>query len=134
NQIMAAENHRTPQIGAKDMAAIERLEVFAAQVAVPGLQLFAVVARPAGNIEGLFIHIRRIDLDSAAKFLSPQGLGKHHRGGIGLLARSTAGAPYPDRISRRFLLKEPGNDLLAQVTPRHGIAKERRDIDQDRIE
>src|SRR5262245_23045215 len=131
---MAAENHRTPEIGAKNMAAIERLEVFAAQVAVHGLQLFAVVARLAGNIEGLFIHIRRINLDSAAKCLNPQGLGKHHRGGISLLAGGTAGAPNPDRISRRFLLKQPGDDLLAQVTPRHGIAKERCDIDQDRIE
>src|SRR5215813_8619081 len=122
------------EIGAKDMAAIEWLEVFAAQVAVYGLQLFAAIARLAGDIEGLFIHIRRIDLDSAAKCLNPAGLGKHHRGGIGLLARSTAGAPYPDGISRRFLLKQPGDDLLAQVTPRHGIAKERCDIDQDRIE
>src|SRR5262249_43341746 len=128
------ENYRSPEIGAKDIAAVERLEVFAAQVVVNALQFFAAVARLAGNIESLFIHIRRIDLDPTAKRLNSYGLGEHHRGRIGLLAGSTASAPYPDRISRRFILKKPGDNLLAQVAPRHRIAKERRDIDQDRIE
>ena len=97
HEVVAAEDHRTPQIAAERVALVGALEEALERLAGHVLDGPCRVRAVARGVERLLVDVRRVDLHAVQERRLAERLGEHHRDRVGLLARRAAGAPHADR-------------------------------------
>jgi hypothetical protein len=90
DQIMTAEDHCAPQVGAEHVTTVRVLEVAFAQGRGNVFHVLLRIAREARLAEGLLVRIGGVNLHAGAKLVLAHQLDEQHGQAVGLLSGCTA--------------------------------------------
>src|SRR5262249_19047782 len=83
---------------------------------------------------GFLVDVGRVDLDALAKRLRTERVGEQHREAVRLFARGATGTPDADRSGAAATVEDARDDVGCEEFPGLRIAKEARDVDENRVE
>ena len=131
---MPSEDDRAAHFLAEGVVAVLRLEVALQQVGRHAFDLLGRVGRLPRLLQGLLVHVGRINLDTPAELFEPQGLHQQYGERVRFFAGGAARAPQADRVLRMLGVQQARHELLAHEIPDVRVPEETGNINEDRIE